>query len=311
MDILSNLVLVSNNLVEAKLVLLEGGYTEEAANKAIEATGFETLSRFWNLHLDDFMEKNSELLREQITGWSQDIKVVIVVTQTNTRKIPNAASALQAVLGLGEDVLCLEIVDGCNGFVKALHVADRLLDEGGVAVIFAGEINSLMVARAPAGTSALFGDGFALTTVRKSATFSSEIRQRGAKGGVIRFGALDPALAMDGFEVFAFSSREVPRLMKAIADNGFGKMRFPVFHQASKLIVEQIAKRVGFDGGSSPVFSAGRIGNLGAGSIPSWLAQQEFLPPGSEVIAVGFGAGLSWGYANVHWHAERNELVHV
>jgi len=310
-EIISNLVIVSESLVEAKSLLIDGGYSEKDAEKTIEATGFETLSRFEVADLDYLISQTVDRMTESISWESGEVKLVVAVTQTNRRKIPNAASALQSKLGLDEDVFCVEIVDGCNGFVKALVLADRLLEDDQVGLILAGEFNSVMVSDAPAGTAALFGDGFALTQIKKTRKFASKVRQRGANGDAIRFGGNDNFLHMDGFEVFAFATRQVPELLKELNPADFGANRFPVFHQASKLVVEQVAKRVGYIEGHRPVFNAGGIGNLGAGSIPSWLAQQGYLPEGDELICVGFGSGLSWGYATTRWNAERNELVYI
>lgn len=309
--ILSNLAIVSKNLIDAHAELLAGGYSEEDATKTLEATGFKSLSRFSDTDLDQFISMNAGLMRDSVGKNLGSVKLLLVVTQTNLRKIPNAASRLQSALGLDEDVFCLEIVDGCNGFVKALHTAHMLLQENEIGLIFSGEMNSVMVSGAPAGTSALFGDGFALTQVVKGGKFSSKIRQSGARGQAIRFGGTDVTLHMDGFEVFAFTTREVPKLFDNRFTNDFGEGRFPVFHQASKLVVEQVAKRVGYSDYHRPVFAADSIGNLGPGSIPSWLAQQDSLSQGTEIVCVGFGSGLSWGYATASWDAQRNELLHV
>lgn len=304
-------MLVSKRVVDARSELVAGGYSEEDAAKTLEATGFKSLSRFADTDLDHFILVNADRMRDSLGENLGKIKLVLVVTQTNLRKIPNAASRLQSALGLDEDVFCLEIVDGCNGFVKALHTAHRLLRENEIGLIFSGEMNSVMVSGAPAGTSALFGDGFALTQVVKSRKFSSKIRQSGARGQAIRFGGSDVSLHMDGFEVFAFTTREVPKLFDNSFSDGFGEERFPVFHQASKLVVDQVAKRLGYSDHRRPAFGASLIGNLGPASIPSWLAQQKRIAAGTEIVCVGFGSGLSWGYATASWDPERNELVHV
>ena len=204
----------------------------------------------------------------------------------------------------------MEILDGCNGFAKALHISNSLVGESETALILAGEMSSVMVSGAPAGTSALFGDGFALTQVVKTGNFSSKIRQSGQKGDAIRFGGSDSSLFMDGFEVFAFTSREVPKLFVDGFSANFGEA-LSVFHQATKLVVEQVAKRIDYSKPRLPVFGAGRIGNLGPAGIPRWLAQQNSIEQGTQIISVGFGSGLGWGYPTASWNAERNELVHV
>jgi len=311
MEILSNLLLASRESVNTRTFLLGEGYSLEDAEKTAIATGFDNLSRFGAMSVDRLISENGETLRSHLGGLATEIRLIIVASQTNNRKIPNGASLLQSELNLQENVLCYEIVDGCNGFVKALHLADRLLEDGEVGVIFAGELNSVMVKDSAPGTSVLFGDGFGLTVIRKTGPFSSMMMQSGKRGGAIRFGGEDTSLVMKGLEVFAFTSAEVPRLMAPLSEHGYSELRFPVFHQASRLIVEQLGRKVGATSLPFPLFNSGNVGNLGAGSIPSWIANQGDILKGSELICVGFGAGLSWGYATAIWTEGANEIIYV
>lgn len=118
-------------------------------------------------------------------------------------------------------------------------------------------------------------------------------------------------MKMDGFRVFAFSSDAVPRLVSEHVGGEFSRTRFVVLHQASKLIVDQIGKKIQADLAGYEMFNASAIGNLGPASIPGWLATQKSIPDQAVAYCVGFGAGLSWGYAGVVWKADFNEVVYV
>lgn len=311
MEIISNLVLLSASKIDARDLLVQAGFSAEEADERALATGFDKLSRFTETTVERVIRENGRVLRQSISSFHPSISLVLVISQTNVRKIPNGASLLQAELGLSDEVQCFEIIDGCNGFVKAVYLAERMLEIGEVAVIFAGDLHSSMLNGAPVGTSALFGDGFALTAVRKTESFSGTIRQRGSAGDSIRFGGEDNFLRMNGLAVYSFTSTVIPELLGAFDGHGFSDKRFPVFHQASKLIVDHLANKVCSERLPYPAFNLGQVGNLGAGSIPAWMAVQGTINEGTELICTGFGAGLSWGYVTVSWSAGLNTVVEL
>jgi 3-oxoacyl-[acyl-carrier-protein] synthase-3 len=311
MKVLANTLLVSKNRYSVTDHLGGMGVSDSSIEKTIEATGFHSLSRFENTTFQSLVTENvsqiSRIVHEN--GWS--IKALVVVTQTNTVKIPNAASFLQGLLGLPNSTLCYEIVDGCNGFVKALKLIDGIMLEHEVGLVVSGDFNSLMVQGSARGTSALFGDGFAFTIVEKGRSFQSTILQDGSRGQAIRYGGSDPSLFMDGFEVFAFATKEAPKLVSEFISSTQSESTEIVLHQASKLVVEKIHSRISLPGCSSKPFSAGQIGNLGPASLPGWLAMEDSLAQGSKFLVVGYGAGLSWGVAELEWNASRNEVLNV
>lgn len=287
---------------------MSGGMSREEADKTVIATGFEKLSRLPGISVEQVVKAASGKIWSQTAGARSDIAVVIVVTQTNDKKIPNAASILQAELELDPTVFCLEIVDGCNGFVKALHLAEKLMRPSELALIFCGDINSKMLKGAPSGTAALFGDGFASTLVRKTSDFEGLVYQDGSSGDAIHFGPSTSFLEMDGVGVYSFTARRVPEMLNSVLAPRFSENRFPVFHQASRLIVDHLSRKVGADSLGIALFNANQIGNLGPASIPGWIAVHADFSGSSEMICVGFGAGLSWGFASLTWEAYSNQI---
>lgn len=308
MEILSNQLFVSNERVDARQMLVSAGLSRKDADKTVVATGFEELSRLPGTSVERIVKVVSGNIWRQTKGVRGDIAVVIVVTQTNDKKIPNAASLLQAELELDQTVFCLEIVEGCNGFVKALHLAHKLLKPSELALIFCGDINSNMLHGAPPGTAALFGDGFASTIVKSTAGFEGVVYQDGSSGGAIRFDSPNGSLEMDGVGVYSFTARRVPELLSSGLASSFSATRFPVFHQASQLVVDHVSRKVGASSLGIALFNANRIGNLGPASIPGWIAEHKSFTSSSELICVGFGAGLSWGFASLTWKGASNEI---
>jgi 3-oxoacyl-[acyl-carrier-protein] synthase-3 len=76
-----------------------------------------------------------------------------------------------------------------------------------------------------------------------------------------------------------------------------------VFHQASKLVIDNIIRRL--DLPEEKVFvNYNRVGNTVSASIPIALkdaADEGQLKDGDLVMLVGFGVGYSWGGCIVSW----------
>ena len=106
-------------------------------------------------------------------------------------------------------------------------------------------------------------------------------------------------MKMDGMDVFNFAITEVPKLVAETLSNlSLSPKSIDLFasHQANKLIVEQVAKKCGFDSDQAP-FLASKIGNTGPASIPLLLSEgfANNSKNLNNVLLCGFGVGLNWG----------------
>jgi 3-oxoacyl-[acyl-carrier-protein] synthase-3 len=109
---------------------------------------------------------------------------------------------------------------------------------------------------------------------------------------------------MDGAEVFAFTLREVPPMMKAILEAAgwtIDTMDAFVPHQANLFMVQHIAKRLKLPR-EKLILSLDRFGNTSSASIPLSIthALAERVRAGTmKLVLSGFGVGWSWGAAAV------------
>ena len=109
----------------------------------------------------------------------------------------------------------------------------------------------------------------------------------------------DRFVSMDGLEIFNFSVNAAPRSIEAaIEKNGLTKDDISCFvlHQANRLIVEEIAKRLGVEGDRVPI-NINDVGNTSSVSIPLILADILYsadTAQGARILLSGFGVGLSW-----------------
>lgn len=316
MKLLMNQLVLPNRTIDVEELQVKYGKTSEEARATIGNTGFLSLRWARTNSAIGFLNQAYTTLSGEFVSACQNVKVLICVTQSQEQRTPNLAANVQAALSIETDLLALDIIDGCNGFIKALRTADALLAPGEKALIVSGEMNSPMLEEAELATKVLFGDGFAFTLVeRENEIAPAIIKNDGQRGAFIEAAFSNSILKMNGFEVFRFTNAEVPQLVNAcnwIQRNEGEASEVFVMHQASKLVVHQIAKRLHVLDQYPAVFSMNRIGNLASGSIPGWMAiNHDRLVPGCILHCLGFGAGLSWGLITVKNSLSQNGVSYV
>jgi 3-oxoacyl-[acyl-carrier-protein] synthase-3 len=293
--------------------------TPEDIAKVIATTGVRRLSVLRDKSLSSFAAAALAAIRAQAADAFEGVDAIITVTQTHDLRLPSLSTQLQGQLGAPASTFCIDVVDGCSGFIKATVLADLLMKAGRRKVlVVAGDINTSVTEQADIATRILFGDGLAFSVFEASGeAFDSVLLNDGAHGSHILCRSAEAVMQMNGFEVFRFTRNAVPGLVKdylarrALAHDAFGLV---AWHQASLLIVKTLASTTGLANLRGGDFLCGDIGNLGAGSIGAWLAGNREIPLGQPLrtLAIGYGAGLSWGLSDFHVHINRhNEVLHV
>ena len=292
----------------------EGKKSKEDAEETVIVTGIDSVFHCNIAEMENFIAVAFENTPPEFKDHISKISLLICVTQSQTSRIPNLASYAQKIIGANKETLCLDIIDGCNGFVKSLRIADGLLEPGSSALIISGEINSPTVENSDISTKILFGDGLCFTIVnREFSTMPAKILNDGARGEFITAKFDSPCLKMNGFEVFRFTKSAVPNLVKSCPWIDFGSdSNLFILHQASKLVTDQISKQLGITGQSPEVFASRSIGNIASGSIPAWIAITAAHDFQNRLFhCVGYGAGLSWGVATIKSDLAINEVIYV
>jgi len=283
----------------------------EHAEKTINATGINQVHVCDVSTMHEYFSKIYSQHRERLRQLADGIDVILSVSQSQIMTIPNLSCYIHGLLGSKQNVNCLELVDGCNGFIKAVSLLDKVLEPGHTALIVSGEISSCLMREAHYSSRILFGDGLCITKVEKSSNMRriSVVFTDGGKGLYIK-GGCKLTFEMDGFEIFRFVSSDVTRsVRKHLVQSEDINPDYWCLHQASKLVVNQLAKSLALPEQSAPFFNTGSIGNLGSGSIPSWLAlSADSLKDNCILRCVGFGSGLSWGLVDLEVN-NTNELA--
>lgn len=306
----------SSKIDVLELISAKGDLLDADASKMVENTGFNSLARVQNESTDNFIKLSAENFSDQCSGSDLSVDNIIVVTQSYEQRLPNISSTLQGLLKLPTSTFCVDIVDGCNGFIRALTLANKITETGKRTLIVGGDIYSPMTRHAALSTDILFGDGYSFTIVEQdNEPFRSKIMTDGTRGHFINASYSENVLNMNGVSVFLFTNSEIPKLVKSLdweLDPDNGLPTYYALHQASKLIVSRLSKKLKLDNGELPFFSCSEIGNLGPGSIGAWISTNSSkLNTKANLTCFGYGAGLSWGVASLQVDLMQNGVQYI
>ena len=243
-----------------------------------------------------------------------EIGICLVATVTPDFLSPAAACLLQKELGFPEDTICFDLNAACSGFVYALHTAECLLASTPrkYGLVIGAEMLSRFINWEDRGTCVLFGDGAGAVVVEWREDYPSIHAVLGCHGdpdmlGVT--GAEKPAPArifMHGQPTFKFAVKAVPYCIDQVLEKAVMAIEdvdFFVFHQANARIIDLAAKKYHIPP-EKYYKNIQKYGNTSAASIPLVISELHDLGkvgPGSRVLVVGFGGGLTWGGALVEF----------
>lgn len=234
----------------------------------------------------------------------EEIRWLIVCTFTPDDRTPSTACAAAGSLGLRQDVLALDINGACSGFIYGCELAGGLLhsrDGKGYALVIGSEKISPRMDMKDRITCVLFGDGAGAAVLAwdESAVF----RFRGGcvpDRDVLYCDQKQGLIHMNGQEVYRFAVSRVPSEIRALMEeNSLSEedVDWYVLHQANERIIDSAVRRLGKP--EKKFFkNLYHYGNTSAASIPIALSEMEekgLLRGRKRILAVGFGAGLTYG----------------
>ena len=259
----------------------------------------------------------------------EDIDALLLVTQSPDYQMPPTSNIIQGKLGLGREVICMDINQGCCGFIVGLTEAFMLLEQEEVnkVVLLNADVLSRKVSKHDRNSNPLIGDAATITIVEKSdsdTTIYGSIRMdgTGADALIIPAGGMrmpvnaetselkeDAAgnfrslehLVMKGDEVFNFVQREVPPLIEDLLDRavcGKEEVDWYMFHQPNRFMLHKLADKLGIPHEKMPSNIVENFGNASGATIPTNICFNigEQLKDEKYLFCLsGFGVGLTWG----------------
>lgn len=262
-------------------------------------------------------------------GWEKEsVDVLIFGSVTGDYKTPPTSGILQDRLGLPTSTFVLDIPMGCCGSMYAINVAGNLLSGGTVkrALLLVGDTALRMGSLKDKSRVPLFGDsgtamameydpnaekiviefntlgsGYeALITphggFRHPITEKSFIEEDFGNG-IIR---APKDTLINGMDVFSFAITRPPISIKKMMEKyelTTDNVDFFLIHQANKLIVDRIVKKMKFPLEKVP-YDLQEFGNLGGASIPMLMTynlSKELMSKPLTLLCSSFGLGLTWG----------------
>jgi 3-oxoacyl-[acyl-carrier-protein] synthase-3 len=302
--------------------------TEQEQKLLIKTTGIEN-RRVVNdgSATSDLCFAATEKLLTDLNWNREEIGLLIFVSQSRDYFLPATAIILQQRLGLSTSTMAFDISLGCSGYVYGLSVISSMMQSSGAkkALLLVGDVSSFSLNKRDKSTYPLFGDCGTATALELTdsgnMTFSMNSDGSGHEAIIIPDGGLRNPLKdesfeekeqekgiwrskrnlhLDGLAVFNFSITKVhPQIKKLLDEQNreVSDLDYVVFHQANKLILETIRKKLKLEPEQVP-YSLKDYGNTSSASIPLTIVselreqvQQEKL----NMLFCGFGVGLSWG----------------
>lgn len=245
---------------------------------------------------------------------ADEIELIIVATCTADMQFPSTACMVQKDIG-AKHAVAFDLSAACSGFLFALNTAHAYFTAGiyKKALIIGTEVLSKLVDWTDRSTCVLFGDGAGAAVVEASDIGLEGFVQHadGGKGEVLTCAGTNrtegPAyIQMNGQEVFKFAVKKVPECIQEVLEmTGTEKedIRWYLLHQANSRIIQSAAKRLKEPEEKFPM-NMDQYGNTSAASIPILLDEMNrsgMLKKGDRLMMSGFGAGLTWGAAQIVW----------
>ena len=257
-----------------------------------------------------------------------DFDALFVVTQSPDYFMPPTSSVIQGRLGLQHDMFCMDINQGCAGFLIGLIQAFLLLDQQSVrkVVLINVDVMSRKVSPRDRNSYPLIGDAASIAIVERSvdpAPIHANLKMDGARrealmipaGGFRTPSSPETAvleddgennfrsqdhLRMDGQGVFNFVQVEVPPMIDDLlhtAGATSDEVDYFLFHQPNRFMLEKLADAMKVPYAKMPSNIVEHYGNSSGVSIPMAIAHnlRERLTSGTiNACLAGFGVGLTW-----------------
>ena len=266
----------------------------------------------------------AERLIERL-GWERDtIDGIVFVSQSPDYLLPATACMLQQRLGLRTSVFAYDVGLGCSGYPYGLWQAMMMVQTGAAKrmLLCVGDISTRRSDPNDRATVMLFGDAGTVTAVEAGTDddvvdFVLGTDGRGAENLIIPStwhrerkaiahleGRDLDMLYMDGGEIFNFTLKSVPPLIRETLDvcgRGIDEHDAFLLHQANMFMIRHIAKKAKLPPEKVPI-NMDRFGNTSSASIPLLMTTDlaELLRGGRRRVALfGFGVGYSWAGASL------------
>ena len=256
-----------------------------------------------------------------------EIGAIVTVTLCPDYFVPHISNIVQAKCDIGHDVICMDIAQGCCGFILGLMQSFMLLEHMDKKVVLInGDVLSHKVSKRDRNDFPLIGDATTITVIENMGDdeIYYEMHNDGSRGDALtipaggfrlpstpataemtdqgdgNFRALDH-MHMDGSGVFNFVQTEVPQMLaEAFVKTGktVDDFEWFFFHQPNKFMLQKLAEKSGLPTDRLPMNLVENFGNPSGASIPLtaiYNCKENLMQKRNRCCLSAFGSGLAWG----------------
>jgi len=277
----------------------------------------------------DFCVFGLNYLLKQEKIKKEDIGAIIVVTLSPDYFVPHISNIIHGKCGLPENVLCMDIAQGCCGYLLGLMQSFLLLDvvKDKKVVLFNVDVLSHKVSKKDRNDFPLIGDAASISIIQNDSSAQDVYFELYADGGQ-RDALIIPAggfampsttetavmremedgncrsldnLQMEGTEIFNFVQTKIPPLIENMfSEIGIKKdsIDYYLFHQPNKFMLKKLADKLEVSYEKMFMNIVENFGNPSGVSIPINIAYnmgEQLLKQEYQCCLSAFGSGLTWG----------------
>lgn len=268
-------------------------------------------------------------------GWlkKEEIDAFVLLTNSPDYPVPPNSNIIQGMLGLKQDMICLDINQGCAGYMVGLSQAFMLLEQPEIkkVAVVTSDIASRSHSYRDRASYPLMGDAATITIVENRP--SDDIHMFMKMDGTDALSICQPAgglkepaseetiqmrdegsgnfmtrhhIRMQGDAVFNFVMKEVPPMFAdlfAHCGKSYDDVEYFMVHQPNRFILSRVAKKMGIDPAKMPANVVENLGNSISSTIANDITFNLKQRPETETIPLciaGFGEGLIWSAAIIN-----------
>ena len=259
----------------------------------------------------------------------EEIDALVYVTLSPDHFMPPTSCILHGKLGFRRDCFCMDVAQGCCGFVVGLLQAFQLLEQPDVkkVAVVNADVLSRKVSPKDRNSYPLIGDAATITIVENrsgAGKVVADVRFDGKRAMALKVpagGFRQPStsetaimcadeegnerapdnLVMDGTAVFNFVMADVPPMLADImkdAGTDFAGIDKYYFHQPNKFMLQKLAEKLDVPYEKMPNNVVEHYGNSSGATIPSAMVlndAESLCRETKKVCFSGFGVGLTYG----------------
>lgn len=254
-----------------------------------------------------------------------ELDLILVCTVTPEMIFPATACFVQAALGVKKHIPAFDIAAACSGFVYGLSIVSKFIETGTYkkVLLIGSETLTKFSDYTDRGSCILFGDAAGAVVMEPTTDPNRGVQYTTlycdgsgwdfitVPGGGSRNGSTHDTVdqrmhyvKMRGREVYKFAVEKMQSLLgecMAKCNLTVDTVDMVVPHQVNLRIIESATQKFHFPMDKVYV-NIDRFGNSSSASIPVAMAEawsRGKIGPGSTIVMVAFGAGLTWAGAVV------------